>query len=271
MLKAISFTIRLNSLYSIRIPFTWQSALTYPILPPSAVIGMLANALQRYKNNNHPLEYLTRVENSLDWAGSRLLTPAVIKSYTLSTIVKWEDTIGAKFTNALGRQFAFTRNLQILAVFKNPSVLDDIITGLKTSPLTCGDSESSATVEDEIIQSDVIEITEKVKNQEIITLFPTPFDKDTEITDGNGELYLMHERCSTEGNLPLKSYLVPLRREGQIIKPSSLTLKVQNERVYQIESIGYVIARSAETEPEKNKETAKATRSRKRKKSVGEG
>ncbi|MGQ9510246.1 MAG: CRISPR-associated protein Cas5, partial [Thermodesulfobacteriota bacterium] len=53
-MKALVFDIRVNSLYSIRIPFTWQSALTYPVLPPSAVIGMLANALQRYKNDKHP-------------------------------------------------------------------------------------------------------------------------------------------------------------------------------------------------------------------------
>ena len=50
-MKAIVFTLRLNSLYSIRIPFTWQSALTYPLLPPSAIIGLIANALQRYKND----------------------------------------------------------------------------------------------------------------------------------------------------------------------------------------------------------------------------
>ncbi len=108
-MKAIVFSIRLNSLYSIRIPFTWQSALSYPLPPPSSIIGMLANALQRYKNNRHPLEYLTMIEDDLLWAGSRLLSPCVIKSYTTSAIVKWEDKIGGKFTNALGKQFAYSR------------------------------------------------------------------------------------------------------------------------------------------------------------------
>ncbi|MFN3740593.1 MAG: CRISPR-associated protein Cas5, partial [Thermodesulfovibrionales bacterium] len=121
------FNIRVNSLYSIRIPFTWQSALTYPVLPPSAVIGMLANALQRYKNDKHPLEYLDMIENEILWAGSRLFTPCVIKSYTTSAIVKWEDTLGGKFTNAMGRQYAYSKNLQIAAIFKKGWDINDIV------------------------------------------------------------------------------------------------------------------------------------------------
>jgi len=57
-MKVIICKLRLNSLYSIRVPYTWQSALSYPILPPSAIIGIFANALQRYKNDRFPLEYL---------------------------------------------------------------------------------------------------------------------------------------------------------------------------------------------------------------------
>jgi CRISPR-associated Cas5-like protein len=243
MLTAISFPVRLNSLYSIRIPFTWQSALTYPLLPPSAVIGMLANALQRYKNNNHPLEYLNRVEDALVWAGSSLVSPVVLKSYTLSAVVKWKDVIGGKFTNALSRQFAFTRTLRVLAIFHDQPILADIIAGLKTSPLTCGDSESPVTVDGEIVKSNCIDITKKVKDQEITTHFPVPFDKDTKITDGDGALYLMHERCrKTNDQFPLRSYLVPLKKEGQIIEPSFLKLKVQNEKVYEVHKLGYVVA-----------------------------
>ena len=61
-MKAIALTIRLDSLYSIRIPYTWQSALVYPLPPPSAIIGMLANALQRYRNDQSPLYYLDKTE-----------------------------------------------------------------------------------------------------------------------------------------------------------------------------------------------------------------
>ena len=66
-MNALSFKIRLNSLYSVTIPYTWQSALIYPILPPSAVIGLLANALQRWKNDKRPMEYLDEVEKNVGW------------------------------------------------------------------------------------------------------------------------------------------------------------------------------------------------------------
>jgi CRISPR-associated Cas5-like protein len=187
-MKALVFDIRVNSLYSIRIPFTWQSALTYPVLPPSAVIGMLANALQRNKNNKHPLEYLDLIENDLLWAGSRLLTPCVIKSYTTSAIVKWEDTLGGKFTNALGRQYAYSKKLQIAAIFKNDTLLNDIAEALKTSPLTCGDSESPISLDSEVSIKDV---AEDIKDESIQTEYPVPFTKDTKIEEGNGQVYLM--------------------------------------------------------------------------------
>ncbi len=239
-MKALVFNIRLNSLYSIRIPFTWQSALTYPVMPSSAVIGMLANALQRYKNNKHPLEYLNLIENDLLWAGSRLLSPCVIKSYTTSAIVKWEDKIGGKFTNALGREFAYSRQLQIAAILKNDELLDDISKALKNSPLTCGDSESPVSLDSETMIKDV---NDKTRKDEVIpTEFPVPFTKETKIEDGNGKVYLMHERCLKRGdNFPMVSYMVPIREEGKIISPSSLTIKVSYERVFKIDDIGYVV------------------------------
>jgi len=240
-MKALIFNIRVNSLYSIRIPFTWQSALTYPVLPSSAVIGLIANALQRYKNDKHPRKYLEEVEQEIVWAGSRLLTPCVIKSYTTSAITKWEDTVGGKFTNALGRQFAYSKNLQVAVIFKNyNSIIDEIAKALISSPLTCGDSESSVTIEpfpqskeiDELVSYDVIE-----------TLFPVPFIKEIEITDGGGLLYLMHEKCfKKDGKFPLKSYIVPLKEEKGILQPIILKVKGEGLKVYKIKDFGtYVI------------------------------
>lgn len=241
-MKALVFSIRLNSLYSIRIPFTWQSALTYPILPPSAVIGILANALQRYKNNRHPLEYLDQVESDVFWAGSRLLTPCIIKSYVISTIAnieKLEDILGRKPTNALGRQFAYSRLLQVAIIFKNGDLIDDIIKSLKTTPLTCGDSESPISLEEyELAPRDVIKNDRKT----IETEYPVPFKKDTKIIEGNGQVFLMHERCKRKGkDFPLISYMIPIREEQKILNPSSLTIKVTDEKVLEIEETGNVI------------------------------
>lgn len=240
-MKAIVFDIRVNSLYSIRIPFTWQSALTYPVLPPSAIIGMLANALQRYKNNKHPLEYLNLIENDLFWAGSRLLTPCVIKSYTTSAIVKWEDTLGGKFTNALGRQFAYSKKLQIAAIFKNDSLLSDIDKALKTSPLTCGDSESPISLDSEVMIKDV---SDDIKDETIQTEYPVPFTKETKIEEGNGQVYLMHERCrKSENKFPLVSYMVPIREEQKILQPSFLKIRITSEKMYRIQGLGDVLSR----------------------------
>ncbi|MGQ9702859.1 MAG: CRISPR-associated protein Cas5 [bacterium] len=245
-MKALVFDIRANSLYSIRIPFTWQSALTYPVLPPSAVIGMLANALQRYKNDKYPLEYLGLIENNLLWAGSRLLAPCVVKSYTTSAIVKWEDTLGGKFTNALGRQFAYSKRLQVASIFNDNTLINDIAEAVKISPLTCGDSESPISMDSEVMIKDVADNI----NEEIIkTEYPVPFTKDTKIEDGNGQVYLMHERCKKSGNnFPLVSYMVPIREEKKILSPSILTIRITNEKVMKINDIGYIVAGKVETE-----------------------
>ena len=234
-MKAIVFTLRLNSLYSIRIPFTWQSALTYPVLPPSAVIGLVANALQRYKNNKHPREYLEEVEQEVVWAGSRLLAPCIIKSYTTSAITKWEDTIGGKFTNALGRQFAYSKNLQIAVVCNNESLTQEITKALKISPLTCGDSESIVTIESfpEIRQAEEI-----ISNDIVETNFPVPFVKEIEIIEGSGQIYLMHERClKKDDRYPLRSYIVPIKECRGILQPTTLKIKGERLKVYRIEDL----------------------------------
>jgi len=240
-MKAIVFTARLNSLFSIRIPFTWQSALIYPVLPPSAVIGMLANALQRHRNDRHPSQYLSLVENDLLWVGSRLLSPCVIKSYTTSAIVKWEDILGGKFTNALGRQFGFVRNLQIVSIFERDDLTHLLIEALRTSPLTAGDSESLISIEDAISEKKVSEIKDA---SEVVTYFYIPFDEKTDVLEGNGIVYLMHERCQhKEDSFPLRSYLVPVREEEHILKPSYVKVECTSEKVLEIEDVGRIVTR----------------------------
>lgn len=241
-MNVIVFDIRLNSLYSIRIPFTWQSSLTYPVLPPSAVIGMLANALQRYKNNKHPLKYLELIENDLVWAGSRLLTPCVIKSYTTSAITIFGGKkLGGKFTNALGRQYAYSKKIQISAIFKSDALASDIVKALKTSPLTCGNSESPISLDSEVVIKDV---ADDIKDRVIQTEYPVPFTKDTRIEDGNGQVYLMHERCrKRSNNFPLVSYMVPIREEQKILHPSFLKVRITSEKIYRIQGIGDILLR----------------------------
>ena len=241
-MKALIFDLRLNSLYSIRVPFTWQSALTYPILPPSAVIGMVANALQRYKNDKHPLEYLDYLENQIVWAGSRLQGPCVIKSYVTSAITKWEYNLGGKFTNALGRQFAYTRNLQAVLIFQQ-SIPDKLCDSIMATPLTAGDSESSISLENAPYIKEVEEIKIECEKTEI-TLFPIPFN--TKILEGGGRVYLMHKRCLKKGKeFPLFSYICPMREDNGSLNPSPIKVLLKSgDTILKIEGLegGIIIA-----------------------------
>lgn len=253
-MKALIAKLRLNSLYSIRIPFTWQSALTYPVLPPSTVIGLVANALQRFKNNRHPLDCLDEVENKILWAGSRLLSPCIAKSYTMSAIVKWEDEIGGKFTNALGRQFSYTKELEIMAIFKDNTLIEDIVSALKTSPVTCGDSESSAIVE-EIATKDV---EENVSENEVETSYPFPFTAEVNILRGKGQVFLMHERCKKEGkDFPLIAYIVPVLEKQGILYPNPIKIKVSEEKVLKVQDSGFIILKTHTPKPETKKRRLK--------------
>jgi len=226
-MDALIFNLKLNSLFSIRVPFTWQSALTYPILPPSSIIGLLANALQRYKNDKHPLEYLKLLDDEILWAGSRLLTPCLIKSYTTSAITKFEVKIGGKSTNALIREYGFIREFQIIVIF-NEKVPEFLIPALISTPLTCGDSESSCFVNN---KPEVVEVEEiKIKKETIIkTTFPVKYRDD--LCEGS-TILLMHERClKKEKKFPLFLYLCPLTKKDEIISPTSIEVKAKEKDI----------------------------------------
>lgn len=239
-MKALIFKIRLNSLYSIRIPFTWQSALTYPLLPPSAVIGLIANAYQRHKNLNlkQPLKWFEKLENDIEWAGSRLLSPYVVKSYITSAITKWEINIGDKPTNALGREFGYTKLMEIMVIFKTDEHVQEILEAISRTPLTCGDSESPVSVVEKLNQSLEVKEMIKNKNEEVETEFPFPFlPEKYEIKNGTGRIYLVHEKCIKRGKrFPLVLYVFPVKEEKGIIYPEKTALKLKEEiKFYYVE------------------------------------
>ena len=56
----------------------------------------------------------------------------------------------------------------------------------------------------------------------------------------------MHERCKKTGNnFPLKSYMIPIKEENKILKPSSLVVRISEEKAFEIEGIGNVILRES--------------------------
>ncbi len=236
-MRAIVINAILNSLYSIRNPLTWQSSLTYPVLPPSGVIGLLANALQRYRNDEHPLRSLDEVEENVVWAGARLLAPLVIRSCTTSAIVKWEVRWGEKCTNVLVREYGYTTQMQFVAILKCEQLQKEWLEALKGSPLTCGDSESPISVESVTLSS-----VEECFDKTCITKFPIAFDDDVELLDGSGITYWMHERCrQSSKTFPLKCYMIPLKEEKGLFLPASIEVKVKAKKVLNLKDGGNIV------------------------------
>lgn len=242
-MKALVFDLRLDSLFSIRLPYTWMSALTYPVLPPSAVNGLISNALQRYKNDKPPLECLKLVEENVVWAGSRLMSPCAVKSYIVSAIVNLEVKYGKKATNALVRQFAYTKKMQVVAILKGEEFIDDLKKGLTSTPLTCGDSESAVTVENVMIRD-----VKAAEDDVVTTVFPVPYDENVSFMRGSGKIYPMHDRCLKTGEeFPLMDFLVPIEEKKGVLTPTQITVKVKSGdvSVYDIEGLGKVVGFSS--------------------------
>ena len=84
-LQALECDFLISSLFSMRMPYTMQSALSYPLPPPSTLLGILANAIYRLKKIP-PLDAVQAVYQKVDWAIASPSTPIVSRSYTLSTI-----------------------------------------------------------------------------------------------------------------------------------------------------------------------------------------
>lgn len=236
-MQAILATLKINSLYSIRIPYTWQHAITYPVLPPSAVIGLVANAYQRFTDNDHPLACLENIQEKVIWAGSRLLTPCIIKNYNVSTITGFRgEVLKDKFTDVFSREFAFSKELEILLIFQDNSLVDLIAEALQTVAITCGDSESSATVTNVQIR-DV-----RLRNSciaSIETPYPVLYTSTLKIESGKGSCYYMHEKCmSKKGSLELKAYLVPVFEDKNgLISPTWIKVQDETSDVLDIENL----------------------------------
>ena len=243
-MQALLFAIRTGSLFSIRVPYTWQSALTYPLLPPSAVIGLLANALQRFRNDRPPLHCLSEVEDAVLWAGARLTGPAVVRSFTTSAITKWTMEAGGKATNVLGRQYVFARTLDAAAILNDGDLAGTLADALLSAPITCGDSESLSSVE---AKPDLkaVAACDFPAGDIVQPAFPFPVDlSQVEVVHGTGQLLLSHARCMKKGDdFALLTYFYPIEERDGVLHPSRVEIRARRPlRGYRIETVGDVIA-----------------------------
>jgi CRISPR-associated Cas5-like protein len=214
---AIEFRLKVSSMYSIRVPYSYQCARTYPLPAPSTIKGLCANALWR-KEDENPIELMGAIQKASLGATSRAERPIVVSSNTIS-IVDLSKKEGKK-TNALLRQFAFTPYIDCLIVFKDgsESLGKKVEDALKVSPVYLGDSESLVCVKPESISSvEAAEAVTEGKEVTVNSLLRFDFIKDKQINEKGVVLYMQDDPCADDA--VLDRYVAPLRQEGDTYRP----------------------------------------------------
>ncbi|MGD9495034.1 MAG: CRISPR-associated protein Cas5 [Armatimonadota bacterium] len=216
-LKAL---IQPASLYSMRLPYTHQSALTYPLPPPSTILGMLAAALQRAENRP-PLECLEEIEAGVEACAALVGEDAPIVAR--SCVVKLITDINKGTTDALPRQFAHTHQVTVVALASDKRLLARTAEALGKAPITLGGSESlAAPVRVEVGGATVSDLAE---GDEVCTRAYLLRDLlDAGSLRGHHSLFWVHERCS--GAEGLAAYLYPLTLDGHLYRPASIAGRI---------------------------------------------
>ena len=209
---AIEFRLKISSAYSIRVPYSYQCARTYPLPAPSTIKGLCANALWRTEGGN-PVDILNKIHNASLGATSRSEYSIEVSSCTVRVIPM----------NALLRQFAFTPYIDCLIAFKedNESLVEKIADALENSPLYLGDSESLVCVMPGsincITSQDRVKKVSEGDRVEINSLFKFDFVKNNSITEKGVVLYMQEDPCSPEA--VLVRYIAPLKQQGDSYTP----------------------------------------------------
>lgn len=211
-MHALRATLVPASLYSMRLPYTHQSALTYPLPPPSTIFGLLANALQRAEERP-PLDCLSDVEAGVRLAAATCDGLIATRSCIVSLVTKLEGE--GKKTNALPRQFAHTAALDIYALGEDIALLERCAAALRRAPVSLGDSESPATVTAAAISP--CAVTHATQGQEVLTGGYIRQNLVRQVR-GQNALFWCHETCRDARDL--HGYLFPLRLVGHTFEPS---------------------------------------------------
>jgi CRISPR-associated protein Cas5 subtype I-A len=211
---AVLFNLIPSAFFSIRQPHSFQSAISYPLPPPSTLKGLLANAMQQYTKVN-PIKALTEVESKILVCSARSDSPLTLSLCTLRLRVfdksEWKK-------DALPRQFAFGRKVTCAAVSSDKDYLEVLSKALNNSILYLGDSESLVTVSEvEIVLADQIQ----ARTGEIVEINTySPFDLFKRI-NGEAIIYWVFEETRTQRTQ--RQYIFPLKMSGKILYPTLIT------------------------------------------------
>jgi len=208
------------SLYSMRLPYTHQSALTYPLPPPSTILGMLAAALQRAEDRP-PLECLEEIEAGIETCASLVddKAPITARSCVVSLITKIKSAGSGKVTDALPRQFAHAHQVTIVAFSPDRELLERASHALQQAPITLGGSESLAAIKDTEIGQATVEQMEA--GERITSRAYVPRDLlDPDSLQEHHSLFWVHEQCLDAEELA--AYLFPVTLQGHTYRPVAL-------------------------------------------------
>lgn len=213
-------------LFSIRLPYTYQSALTYPLPPPSTIKGLLANAVQRAQGRN-PIKVLEEIEQKVTFAAAAACGPIATRSCVVSSIVSFVG-LPDKSTNALPRQFAHTYAVRIFVGTDDPAWADTALQALKTASVYLGDNESIAAV----AEAELVQVQPEEAGSAPITTRAYLPQKVLAENGGAGTLFWVHERCLKPkkrsrkrggSEWTLSPFIFPVRPEGSLYQPSAIT------------------------------------------------
>jgi CRISPR-associated Cas5-like protein len=235
-MKALVCHLLPGSLYSIKIPFTYQSGLVYPLPPPSTLKGLLANALQRWESIG-PLEALAEVEREVRCTAAFPLSPIMMKEHIVSSVNKFEASADRKPTDAISRQFAFTHRLGVAVIGEAEPFLERLASALARSAVYAGDTESLATVTGIAIEE--LAVHDGTIDEAIQTQLYVPV-RWIEGYTADYEVYWVHTECWRPQ--ALHPYLFPLTRRGDILLPTAINGQlVQVAEIAEAATFGSVI------------------------------
>ncbi len=217
---AVLFNLAPSAFFSIRQPHSFQSAISYPLPPPSTLKGLLANAMQQYMKVN-PIKALNEVESKILMCSARSDDPIALSFCTLRLRVfdkgEWKR-------DALPRQFAFGHKVTCAAVSSDKDYLEVLSRALSNSILYIGDSESLVTVSGvEIVLTNQIQ----ARTGEIVEINSyCPYDLFKRIK-GEATIYWVFEETRTQRIQ--RQYIFPLKMSGKILYPTQITGELKEE------------------------------------------
>jgi CRISPR-associated Cas5-like protein len=250
---AVEFRLKISSAYSIRVPYSYQCARTYPLPAPSTIKGLCANALWRVDGGN-PAEIMQKIHDASTGSTSRSEYAVAVSSCTVRVIPM----------NALLRQFAFTPYIDCMIAFKNGSkdFAERIKEALKSAPIYLGDSESLVSVLPESVNTDVqIRPIKQDESIEINSIVKFDFIKNNSINEKGVVLYMQDDPCSPDA--VLDRYIAPLKQQGDSYIPieSFSFISLKNCFVIEGKRLKGIFCETKKEEQEKKK--TKHTRKKK--------